>query len=268
MLLIKSKSLRLLFGTLETANFLYLKLMLKDPARARRYAGKVFRTYMSLASYDKWSCKGIDEIFPDLKDRRIVLEHLLGKGIYNPIDELAYLAISTRAVQPRNIFEIGTFRGRTALIFALNSPADCRVYTMDLPPDDRSVAEGSMHTDDVSVVSMSRPGADYQGKDVASKITQLYGDSTKFDFSPYYGKMDMVFIDGAHHYEAVVVDTKNALKMVRPGGYILWHDFATYGDYNDVTRAVLDILPSREVIQIDNTLLAIYQHKAGNATPK
>ena len=47
--------------------------------------------------------------------------------------------------------------------------------------------------------------------------------------------------------------------MLADGGAIVWHDFATYGEYNDVTRAVLDLLAPDEVVQIDNSLLAIYR---------
>jgi len=72
-----------------------------------------------------------------------------------------------------------------------------------------------------------------------------------------------VFVDGAHHYEAVLSDTRQALKMVRPGGAILWHDFANYGDYNDVTRAVLDEIGGERIMQIANTQLAIYLQPNG-----
>jgi hypothetical protein len=47
--------------------------------------------------------------------------------------------------------------------------------------------------------------------------------------------------------------------MARPGSYIVWHDFANYGEYNDVTRAILDTLPCDQVIEIANTQLAIYR---------
>jgi hypothetical protein len=73
--------------------------------------------------------------------------------------------------------------------------------------------------------------------------------------------MDIVFVDGAHHYAAVVSDTRNALKITRPGGWVIWHDFANYGDYNDVTRAVLSLLRGEEVVQIDSTQLAVHQKK-------
>ena len=143
--------------------------------------------------------------------------------------------------------------------FALNASEDCVVYTLDLPPDDRSAAIEATNSADAGIIRSSQTGIDYQGKDVAGKIKQLYGDSMSFDFSPYFGKMDIVFVDGAHHYAAVESDTKNALRMAKPGGVVIWHDFANYGDYNDVTRAVLANVPPGEVIQIEDTQFAIYR---------
>lgn len=36
---------------------------------------------------------------------------------------------------------------------------------------------------------------------------------------------DLVFIDGTHTAEAVERDTKLALRCVRPGGFVAWHDW-------------------------------------------
>jgi predicted O-methyltransferase YrrM len=259
MLLIKNKSLRQVLGILETANVLGLKLWLKNARNARLFPGIVFRSYMSLAGDEKWACKEIFDIVEIPEGARIVIEHMHGQGISTPVEELAYMALIARALDPKRIFEIGTFRGRTALNFALNTSDDCRICTLDLPPDDRAEATRATGKADTAIIQGSVTGADYKGKDVAHKIEQLFGDSSTFDFGPYRGRMDLVFVDGAHHYEAVYSDTKNALAMCRPGGLILWHDFANYGDYNDVTRAVLDMLPGDRVIQIANTQLAAYR---------
>ena len=136
----------------------------------------------------------------------------------------------------------------------MNAPSDAVVHTLDLPPGDR----GAVHEADRHIVENSFTGVDYSGKDVATKIDQLYGDSTSFDFAPYYDRMDLVFVDGAHDYPTVVSDTEHALKMARPGGYVVWHDFGNYGDYNDVTRAVLERLPGDQVVQIGSSQLAMY----------
>jgi predicted O-methyltransferase YrrM len=257
--LIRNKKLRLLFGVLETTNFLTLKLALRNRAGLRAFPGRVFRSYMSLAKQDKWLCQGVFEIFPGVEGVRVNLEHLKDKGLNTPVDDLVRLALITRIGAPKNVFEIGTFKGRTALNFALNSPAECKVYTLDLPPDAKQAAMQRACADDAKLIHTSVPSMDYHGKDVAAKIVQLYGNSLNFDFSPYYGKMDMVYVDGAHDYEAVRQDTINAMKMLTPGGILLWDDFADYGDYNDVTRAVLDILPGKEVIQVDHTHIALHR---------
>src|SRR6266581_2029298 len=131
----------MVFGALETFNVLSLKLWLKNPTRARAFAGRVFRDYMSLVGEDRWFSRGINEVLPEMKEWRIVIENTPGDGIDTPIDELAYLALLTCNLKPKNIFEIGTYHGRTALNFALNAPSDCVVYTLDLPPDNRVTAQ-------------------------------------------------------------------------------------------------------------------------------
>jgi predicted O-methyltransferase YrrM len=262
MLLIKQKRIRLFCGWLETLNFLALKLWCRNRQAARRFCGLSFRSYMSLARDAKWRSRRIDEIIGDVGAVQIVLHHMAGVGINNPVDELAYLALITRVSSPKKIFEIGTYRGRTALNFANNSPEDCVVYTLDLPPEARSDFKALTNTDDALIIRSSDTGIDYHGQPAAGKIRQLFGNSMKFDFSPYAGQMDIVFVDGAHHYEAAYTDTQNALKMARPGGWIIWHDFANYGDYNDVTRAVLDLLPGSDVIQIADSELACYRKPA------
>lgn len=259
MLLHKNKTLRQLVGVLETANLLSLKLLLKNPASLRLFPGKVFRDYMSLAGRDRWVSKTIFDIFPSVSGTRITLEHLDGGGVFTPLDELAYMALVARALNPIRVFEIGTFRGRTALNFAYNTPDDSRIYTLDLPVEERAAAATAAGLADRGIIAESLTGIDYRGKDAAHKIEQLYGDSTKFDFSPYYDQIDLVFVDGAHYYDCVISDTRNALRMARAGGYIMWHDFANYGDYNDVTRAVLELLPGEDIVQIENSQLAIYR---------
>jgi predicted O-methyltransferase YrrM len=159
------------------------------------------------------------------------------------------------------IFELGTFRGRTALNFALNSPTDCRVFTLDLDPNGRNAVIDRVNAADASIIQASETGRDYRGSDVEHKIEQLYGDSTRFDFRPFSGQVDLVFVDGGHDYEVVRSDTRNALAMVRPGGLVVWHDFANYGDYYDVIRAVFDEVPRDEVYQIANTQLAVFRKR-------
>ena len=203
MLLSKSKRIRQLGGVAETASVLGLRLLLANPKGFRLYPGICLRTYAFLGGKTRWQSKTVNEICPDAVGQRVSLEHLpeRGSAVATSIAEIAYLGLLTRALRPRTVFEIGTYRGRTALTFALNSPEDCTVYTLDLAPDSKPTLVGSA---DAELAASAQPGADYRNKDVAGKIKQIYADSTTFDFSPFAGTVDLFFVDGAHHYDAVV----------------------------------------------------------------
>src|ERR1700685_440212 len=47
--------------------------------------------------------------------------------------ETHFLATLVKELGPQTIFEIGTYNGFTTLHLAVNSPASCRIYTLDLP---------------------------------------------------------------------------------------------------------------------------------------
>jgi predicted O-methyltransferase YrrM len=270
MLMTKHKRLRQFAGIAETANVLWLRLLLKDRIGARVYPNSVFATYMSLGGSARWKCRSIFDFLPEISEKRlrITLEHLPGEGMTTPINELAFMAMVAGALAPRQIFEIGTYRGRTALNFALNSPDDCTIYTLDLPDESLEAAATVATGVDRRVIrsDLRIVGTEYRNTDVSHKIHQLYGNSLEFDFSPYYGEMDLVFVDGGHAYHIAASDTAQALKLCRPGGIILWHDFANYGEFHDVTRAVLDHIPGDQVVQLENSWLAAYR-KPGSSRP-
>lgn len=135
-----------------------------------------------------------------------------------PLIETVYLGAMLRYFHPASVFEIGTFKGRTTRLIADMTGESTRVYTLDLPPDE--LAKGGYFSQDQHhLVGQSIHALAFQ-----RKITQVYGNSRTFDFSPFYGQIDFVFIDGDHSYEGVKSDTENALKMVRRGGVIVWDD--------------------------------------------
>jgi Methyltransferase domain len=63
---------------------------------------------------------------------------------------------------------------------------------------------------------------------VGPRIKQLFGNSLEFDFSPYERSIDLVFVDAAHDYPHGFPDSRTALRLVRPGGVVLWHDFIAH----------------------------------------
>jgi predicted O-methyltransferase YrrM len=180
--------------------------------------------------------------------------------------ELTVLNALCRTHQPTMIWEIGTFDGRTTLNLALNS--DAQVFTLDLPAT--TAAELGTVGGDVKYVQKPRAaiGARFSqpphnALPCARRITQLYGDSATFDFAPWHGQADFVFVDGAHNYEYVVNDTRVAFRLLRPeGGIVVWHD---YGKWKDVTRALNELqsnTPSLAMTHIKDTSLAIAEVNA------
>ena len=133
--------------------------------------------------------------------------------------DIIELCVFSKLLKPRTVFEIGTLDGYTALHFAMNTPDDADVYTLDLPPG----VQGTLKTTVIDKAHQSAHAAikDYKwrGSPYERKIHCLFGDSATFDYSPFYGKVDLFFIDGAHSYEYVRSDTINALKCISRGGW-------------------------------------------------
>lgn len=147
---------------------------------------------------------------------------------------VAILALAKLAARTE-VFEIGTFNGRTTLNLAANLGGNIIVNTLDLPPSARVRTKLKLDEADVQFAKKERVGEMYIRYGMEQRIRQHFGDSATFDFSPYFGRIDVVFVDGSHSYEYVVNDTLNAIRMVRPGGLIMWHD---YGAWAGVTQAL------------------------------
>jgi hypothetical protein len=168
-------------------------------------------------------------------------------------EALCVVALLCQRLQPRALFEFGTFNGRTTLNLALNTPADARIYTLDLPSPGQTAlptasGDGQFHLGRQS-------GALWKGSPAAAKIEQLWADSAHFDEQLYRDRMDLVFVDAAHSYEYVRNDSGKALSMVRRGGVIVWDDYCAW--YPGVVRHLHEIAERWPVHHLEGTHLAI-----------
>jgi predicted O-methyltransferase YrrM len=146
--------------------------------------------------------------------------------------------------KPLNLFEIGTFNGRTTLNMAANCSKKSRVYTLDLPRSNINSTKLHLDPSDKLFIDKEIIGLNYLRTAYKKKIIQLYGDSATFDFSHFNNKMDFVFIDGSHSYEYLLNDSKKALSLLRDGkGIIMWHD---YGSWIGVTKALNELYSKDE----------------------
>jgi predicted O-methyltransferase YrrM len=153
------------------------------------------------------------------------------------VQELVVLNRLVASRRPQLIFEIGTFDFRTTINLAANSPADARVFTLDLPPEG-PVAVLPLAEHDPKYIGYGARHARVPDPAEAERITALHGDSATFDFAPYRGRMDLVFVDGAHSYEYVLRDSETALSLAAPGAAIVWHD---YDSWPGVTAALNEL---------------------------
>lgn len=151
--------------------------------------------------------------------------------------ELVVLAAAAARLHARTVFEIGTFDGRTAVNLAANAGEEVVVYTLDLPLQGSATVLDA-DAEDQKYMQPSLSGARIRGSELAPRIRQLFGDSARFDFSPYAGVIDLCFVDGAHSREYVLNDSQRALEMTHPGSVILWHD---YGMWPGVTQALNEL---------------------------
>lgn len=235
----------------------WLKKMDKIPAQAYLYGVYATRIYLPFSSAARSWQRVIKNLLgkkkqflqnaslPKISWKKCTRRHLAGIWEYHQengnvrVSELGILsACAADCRNHSNLFEIGTFDGRTTLNLAMSSPRNCVVYTLDLPSDREPVyalAPGERH-----MVDKPKPGSRYEKNreshpDAVNKIHQLLGDSAVFDFSAYAKSCSLVFVDGSHSYETVKSDSHAAMEMVEPGGTVLWHD---YGIWEGVTTAL------------------------------
>ncbi len=140
--------------------------------------------------------------------------------------DTAILLALAKLVRARTIFEFGTYLGIQTLNLAANFP-ETRIYTLDL---DKASLQGLQQ--DANDKPLTQTYLECQAKLAflntphEKRISRLYGDSNKYDFSGLTNEMDLIYIDGGHDPATLDSDTKNAFRMLSQdhAGCIAWHD--------------------------------------------
>jgi predicted O-methyltransferase YrrM len=140
-----------------------------------------------------------------------------------------------------------------------NSGPAANVYTLDLPRGGAVATAAPIHRDEIQYATGQTLGERFRRTDAETHIVQLEGDSGTFDFSPFEGRMDFVFIDASHTFEYVVNDSLHAIEMLGAGGgIIVWHD---YGRWDGVTAALNELRKRHpafnDVVHVAGTTLAV-----------
>ncbi len=227
--------------------------VVSDRDRDRKIA-KYFKVMVSLTGI-KLRLKSPQPLIPgvaitDLIDPAATIHLEVGEGIDGQISfpELVYICHLVKKLAPRVIFEFATFTGRTTLNMAKNAGGLTRIYTLDIPHAQADATILPVDVDDKKYIRTAWRGICLENGE-GKGITLLSGDSAGFDFSPYEGKADFVFVDGSHSYEYVLNDSRVALRLLRDrGGMIVWHDYnCVY--WEGVTRALDELYTTDAAFQ-------------------
>jgi hypothetical protein len=213
-----------------------------SPRKALRFYGEVLDSQDRSKPCPVLGSREVQDVFPAAQE--IIIHGRFQDGTAggtHSLLELAALAAAVKYVDPQCIFEIGTHVGRTSRILLLNSKPSCRLYTLDLP------TEKCRH----------EPGRDLKGTSEMPQVTLLSGDSREFDFTPWAGKCDLVWVDGSHEYDYVKADSENALRIVSERGWILWHDYRHTHTWDGVTRYLRELKKTRPALfHLNGTTIA------------
>lgn len=202
---------------------------------------------------------GATDVLPELRQSEIRLQSFANQFGNVKLDELVILAATARALQPKHIFEFGTFDGLTSWHLLANSSPDAWLTTLDLPLD-HPARQANFHDRSVGKIKGVEVGKWYKDPEFVSRIEQLYVDSMDFDCSSYEGKIDFCFVDASHDYAHVKRDTENALRMLSTGGVIFWHDYSRW--WPGVQRTLDDLVDTKPMYRISGTSLALLKDSA------
>jgi hypothetical protein len=196
-----------------------------NPAWTRDFLAYVY-TYRPLPYSPRIVPVKLSEVVPGASELPVSLRKCFPQHGNMTGEEIVSVCLLVRWVQPSGVFEFGTFNGNTTLQMALNAPSDCRIFTLNLPPDHGETKLVSSAQDRMVHPRVAGSGQVFRNEPESARISELFGDSATFDYSPYRGQCDFVLVDAGHEYDYVKSDTQNALSLLRSsGGLIVWHDF-------------------------------------------
>jgi hypothetical protein len=219
-----------------------LLLDVVQPSRKLKFLrGLIFANYDYVARFPKVEICDFLEVYPAATDLEVMMSfHRDSRWSLSDLETLYLVALVTIINTPK-IFEIGSAHGETSYALA-RSNSEAHIFSLDLPVQDTVAHQAKMR---------------WKNTPQEKQVTQLYGDSTNFDYNCYFGQMDLVLIDGEHSYLTCKSDSANALKLIHDKGIIIWDDYQAL----EVQRAVNELLPKENIFSLKGTGFAVLDHR-------
>lgn len=163
-------------------------------------------------------------------------------------------------VNPRRVFEFGTFMGSTTRLLLDNldhdETEDRKIYTLDLDSLDGVEFQGDDELLAKKVIGTKRL---YEESVHADKVKQILVDSLKFDATSLDEKFNYILIDANHEGKYVKADSENAFKMLdkRSSFALIWDDYEN-PNHPELTAYVDSLtLDGNQIYHIEGTQFAI-----------
>jgi len=194
-------------------------------SRVRKWLNVMDLDYLPKVTFELNSVEELKKIFkwdlPGILDNENVYQY---KHIYDinerPRRDAEVLATIIRNEGKSICLEIGTSLGYSAALMALNAP-QAQIYTVNIPPDEAIRGEGGTYI--TKAWEIENIGAYYRSRGFKN-INQILANTASW--RPNIGVIDVAFIDGCHDTEFVINDTLKVLPSIRPGGFLVWHDYS------------------------------------------
>lgn len=130
-------------------------------------------------------------------------------------------AIARRHQEFNSIIEIGTYDGRSAIVLGKLFPK-ATVNTLDLP----DLEPLTQHS---GIIPRSADLLNARDLRLASahNVHFFATNSLILSESSNFKQCDLVWVDGDHTYPVAAVDVANAVRLLKPGGYLVCDDVVT-----------------------------------------
>jgi predicted O-methyltransferase YrrM len=184
----------------------------------------------------------VEDLFPGLNELSITVSGMPRGSWSTPITDQVMLAKLARFLRPKNILEVGSFRGYTARLLAENTAPDCTIHALDINPDH---------------------GEAYIKSPLKSRIRRHIGSLKEQAPESLKGiSFDFVFVDADHQFEAVDSDTRTIRPLLAEGGVLIWHDYSDWGwmsSWNRVPEFLHNLSKEIPILTIPGTTLALHR---------
>jgi predicted O-methyltransferase YrrM len=157
-----------------------------------------------------------------------------------------------RHARAKRILEIGTAAGHMTANLTEWSPDGAHIFSLGAVADMGIATPHGQRPEDPPRSAFGAQ-ANHFGK--AHKVYFITADSLRYDFERL-APLDFAFIDGAHDVEHVLSDSLKVYRAMRPGGYVVWHDFGSATPWVEVRQALAQVPFPEPIYHVAGTEVA------------